>query len=492
MNTQPQHPDSATDWNVILEDYLERMWGLHRQPELGRRALGAAGWDWQLWQAGRELPGQYPKVDGPTPATAGCDVYLATQIYAQGGHTALIGDFVRALDGDEGGRSHVVATNIHGHNKPNVAENVRHRLGLPLDHITILDGPSPADRLGQLVRRLRDLQPRRLFLFHHPEDPLACMVAHPDFAPECIMVHHADGTPSFGLYLPGVKLIELNPIAAAMSRLAGLDPALLPLTSPDPGPRPSGFLARGNLVTASSGTQNKFTRPHAYGYAETVGRVLQATGGWHLHVGPLDTEMLARLHQSLERANVPADRLIHVPWVPSLARCLWDHGCDLYLSSFPVDGARTNIEVFASATPHLRHTTRADDRMIDGGLTWRTWDDLAATLATLAHRGVLEERSRLMRRVYDQHHHPRVFAQSLGLILAGGSDRVDPLESHWDTHVLRSMIKSLTSSLVKQAGRMEVLEAEVARLRAESDRLAGSRGLRASLARWWRGPSAGG
>lgn len=492
MNTPIQQPAGESGWNAVLSDYLERMRLLHRQPELGRRALGVAGWDWRLWRAGREWLRQNPVAPGPAPATAGGDVYLATQIYAQGGHTALIGDFVRVLDGAGGGNSHVIVTNIIGHNKQSVAENIRHRLGVPPGNIVVLDGPSPAGRMEQLFRLLLALQPRRLFLFHHPEDPLACVVAHPDCAPERILVHHADGTPSFGLYLPGIRLIELNPIAAAMSRLAGLDPAWLPLTSPDPGPRPVGFLARGNLVTASSGTQYKFTRPHPYGYAETLGRVLQTTGGWHLHVGPLDGEILAGIHQALDRANVAADRFIHVPWAPSLVNCLWEHGCDLYLSSFPVDGARTNIEVFASATPHLRHTTKPDDPWIDGGLTWQTWDDLADTLGAMASRDALAERSLRMRAAYDQYHHPHAFANCLHDILATGTGRDDPREDTWDARVLRSMIKSLTSSLVKQAGRMEVLEAEVMRMRAESGGQARARGIRATLRKWLAGPSADG
>ena len=435
-----------------LEMFLERMQRLQAQPGLGKRALGVAEWDAQLWQLGRAALQAPADRVGTTPI--GGDVYLATQLYPAGGHTALMGDFIRALNAP----SQVIVTNALGHNKPPLSEKICARLGLPASSITLLSGPSLAERGEQLLAQLLALQPRRLFLFHHPEDPLACVAAQPELAGQCVLVHHADSTPSFGLHLPGVRLIELNPIAAAMSRLLGLAPALLRLTVPDPGPRPGGFLQRGHLVTATSGSQHKYTKPYVYNYAQTVAVILQATRGRHLHIGPLDAVVLDNIHAVLGAAKVPLESFLHVPWTPSVAACLWEHSCDVYCASFPIDGARTDAEVLASGTPHLRHSTRPDNLSIEGGMVWNTWADLTTTLQSLTSAELLAEKSRLLRRAYEQRHHPHIFAETLNNILHDGEGAPDSQQPARDQRVIHSLMKSLTTSLIHQAERIEHLE----------------------------------
>lgn len=143
-----------------------------------------------------------------------------------------------------------------------------------------------------------------------------------------------------------------------------------------------------------------------------------------------------------------------MPWTPSLARALWEHGCDLYLSSFPIDGARTNAEVLASATPHLRFSARhpasaaGDDLGNTGGLVWRNWEDLAGHLRDMAHATALEEASAAMRRVYEARHHPGVFADTLQSILAGHGGIVDPREHERDHRSIQMLLNSLLANLI--------------------------------------------
>jgi hypothetical protein len=452
--------------------------------------LSVSGWDWKLWQLGRawlHANGTSSKTQVTAPAGGG-DVYLATQLYANGGHTALIGDFIRAQEATP----HLILTNVSKHNKPTLPAPILDRLGLVAEQVSILSGTTTLlEKLAQLMEQLQRLRPRRLFLFHHPEDPLASAVAQPELAGQCVMVHHADGTPSFGLHLPGVQLIELNPIATAMSRQAGLQPACLMLTSPDPGPRPGGFLQRGKLVTASSGSQHKFTKPYAYGYGETLAKVLKTTAGWHLHIGPLDAVTLAKIHAALLAEQVPADRFIHVPWASSVATCLWAHQCDVYLSSFPTDGARTNVEVLASGTPHLRHQASPTEHWIDGGLAWQTWKDLTATLRSLESASVLQERSHLMRQTYEKQHHPAVFAHTLQQILTTGQGMQDAAPQRWDDHVMRSLLRTHTATLIRQTERIDQLEATLSQsletiqaLHAERAQATAGNTVRARLLRW--------
>lgn len=491
-------------WGDDLRRLQEQMQRLQAQPALGARSLGVPEWDWALWRIGRGWLAAHAgarRTSVTTDLTAAAhtrDVYLATEVYEFGGHTALIGDFVRALDGPsehgvaQGESSHLILTDVYGQTSSSVPDVLQSRVALPAARITVLAGPSLVDRLDQLFRRLLELRPERLFLFHHPQDPLGSAVAHVEVAPRRVLVHHADSIPSFGMYLPGVQIVDLNPSAAAMSRLIGRIPALLRLTAPDPGPRPVGFLTRGRMVTATSGSPHKYASPYLFGYPETVRLILQTTGGWHVHIGSLHEPMRAQIAGALHDAEVPPERFVYVPWTPSVASSLWEHGCDLYLASFPIDGARTKVDVMASATPYLRHSTSPDadpTRAAPSGdedLVWRSWEDLAAILDRMANPAALEKESTRMRAAYERTHHPKVFARDLSRILNGAAAGDEDVPGEAVDRTVRSMVRSLTAAMLhvevqptdpaiahvmerleSQQQRIEVLEGERHRIEQE-------------------------
>ena len=339
-----------------LAEFQQRMARLHQQPGLGARSLGVAADDLALHAIGQKwLDSHADEVAAALVSNErGGDVYLATRLFDFGGHTALIGDFVQALAESEPLPS-LLLTDPH---QPfPLPDEILSRSGIPAGNVRLITGASLEERLDELFRELLRLRPRRLFLFHHPKDPLPAAVCHPLVAQQRILVHHADSTPTFGIFLPEQLIIDLNPIASSITRLLGLESELLVLTAPDVGLRETGFLTRGHLTTASCGSQYKFKRKHTYNYAETVGVILQTTGGWHFHIGPLDSEMLREIGGVLSRKKIASERFIHVEWVPSVAAFLLEQSCDLYFSSFPVDGARTNAEVLSSSTPHLRFSS---------------------------------------------------------------------------------------------------------------------------------------
>jgi hypothetical protein len=434
-----------------LERLETSMRRLQSRPGLGSRAFGVPEWDWELWRMGRSwLAAHSGDLDArPDDADQRPDVYLATHVYELGGHTALIGDFVRALDRP----AHLVLTDLSTSPSSTVSAKILARVGLSASSVTVLPGPSSMDRLQQLFAALLSLKAHRLFLFHHPYDPLPSVVAQPEIADQHVLVHHADATPSFAMHLPGIRTIDLNPLAAATTRLLGGHPELLPLTSPDPGPRPHGFLTRGYLVTASSGSPHKFSTPYAFGYADTVRHILSTTNGWHVHIGPLLDSTLAEIAGALYQASLPSDRFVHVPWTASVPVALWEHRCDLYLASFPIDGARTKVDVMASATPYLSHTMRPDmeprDDVAtahgDGSLRWHTWDNLTRTLREMCNVEALQQRAGLVRQSYERTHHPGVFAETLARILAGGKGQEDPRQDESDRRALHGMMRALLS-----------------------------------------------
>lgn len=400
---------------------------IQSKPFLGSLPLGWQKGDRLLSRIGSEgLTDQAGDKNGP-------DLFVATTLSKEGGHTGLIGDFVRALFEISPGTSpHLIVTNCnHEHSKP-LEPEIIDRVAIDAHKIDMLPGPALSDRLEQLFGRISQLKPRRLFLFHHPDDPVACAIARSEIFSEIFLIHHADSIPSFGLYLPGVRVVDVTPHAAALTHAQGLVSAMILLTAPDPGPRRVDFLQRGNLVTATCGSSRKFRSEHRYRYADTVGFLLHATGGWHVHVGPLEEVQLSEIRNAVAAQKVDIERFIHVPWTNSLPATLWENGCDLFFGSFPITGARADVEVFASATPHLAYTARLpgarfpDPLRPADGLRWNSWEELKDVLAKVSNQETLRGKSKLVRAAYERFHHPRVFVSTLKNILNGGHGIADP------------------------------------------------------------------
>ncbi len=486
-----------------LRELSRQMSKLRDQPGIGARCLGVPSFDAQLYQIGQEWRAVHAEEVGRISDAQGkCDVYLATQLFPFGGHTPLIGDFVEALGNTI--ESHLIVTNILQLNESPLPESIQSRTRIGPEKTTFLTSASFEERLDELLRILLTLRPQRLFLFHHPHDPLAVAACQPWIATQRILVHHSDSMPSFGLFLPGVQVIDLNPTASSVTRFLGLQSHLLLLTSPDPGPRPVGFLTRGNLVTATCGGPSKYQRLHAHSYAEIVAVILRNTGGWHYHVGKLGNKMLANIQRVLTRENIPEERFVYVEWVPSLSAFLWEQACDVYFSSFPVNGARTNAEVLASATPHLRYSERPERALmgcgseIPGGLTWSTPENLAVILREVRNSETLETLSGQMRLAYEKAHHPRVFAETLENILAG-KHPPEEVELERDKRALQLILKTVihtqqaswlaqdlaTTQLETTHTRLtETFNKKLTKLESENERRGKGRGLRALLWRW--------
>ena len=146
-----------------LHDAMEHVGRLRKVPGVGGLAASLPEWDGELWRMGRErLRSRWkPWSD---MADEGSDVYIASQLYADGGHTALIGDFVRALSGmKEHSSPRLIVTNIHHQHGVGLEESIQSRTGIRRDRTSVLAGESLGDCFDQLAEELLSKPVRRLF-----------------------------------------------------------------------------------------------------------------------------------------------------------------------------------------------------------------------------------------------------------------------------------------------------------------------------------------
>lgn len=358
------------------------------------------------------------------------DVFVASELYRDGGHTAVIGDFVRATPE----RKHLLLLTDVDRHCPDLDEPVLRRTGLTTDEFAVCGASSTLGRLEWLFDQLVDRGPERLFLFHHAHDAAAVAAAQPGLATVTYVVHHVDRYPCLGVFAPGVRHVDLTPFSYHYCRrcLGIEDSVYLPLGCEDLGVRPPperGPLRR-PLTTASSGAERKFVPSNRYPYPAVVASLLAATGGRHVHIGLLSTEMRKQLRSALVERGVSAERFVYARRVPSLWRALGEYDVDLYVNSFPERGARATVEVMGSGTPAVWHLESSASFFQDTHMRypeapiWQTPEEFMALVRHIDGTW-LHAQARCARRHWEETHDWR--APDISAFLTGASDAASEL-----------------------------------------------------------------
>lgn len=344
------------------------------------------------------------------------DLYLTTMIYWAGGHTPVIGDFVRS---NPNHRAALVVTGVL-HKEIKIPEKTLQRTTITEKDVYIVNAPDYQHQTQKLIQLIRQLQPDRIFLFNHHFDAVLIAAAQPQLARKTFYYHHCDHNPALGLYLPHAVHLDLNPNTFRRCReLLGIDAVYVPLAMDDRGARDNDSLGQNDsLVTCSSGASSKFDPHYKYPYQKMVPEILARTGGKHVHIGPMDDAVMSELQQGLCQARISADRFIHSPWEASIWEAMAKYRVDLYLNSFPQGGARASVEVMGSGTPLLWHALQEGDATIESplkypaGLQWRTPEELYQILSSASPEW-LRLQGQSARQHYERVHQMELFKKGL-------------------------------------------------------------------------------
>ncbi|MFZ1829815.1 MAG: glycosyltransferase [Candidatus Competibacteraceae bacterium] len=319
-------------------------------------------------------------------------LYLATSIYAVGGHTRVMLDFVKA----QPKRRHVlVLTDILGeHEAGQKPAEWFKELGVEI--IWLKDRLWLAKLLA-LQSLLIERRPSAVFLFNHHQDAVSVASCQPGLAKRFIYYHHCDHYFALGVYVPHFSHVDLSPrVFHTCQTQLGINNSYLPLATQD---HANSFLRKKNfkkkefkknsLRTASAGTWNKYVSSEHEDYFYTISSRLADLPGTHLHIGYLNTTQIEHFQALIKEKKVDWSRIIFLSWVESIWDALCEWNVDIYIPSFPQGGGKTAIEVMGAGIPvAVRDTGNLDE--LNGiemyypeAYLWNNVDDLLKILHNL-------------------------------------------------------------------------------------------------------------
>lgn len=274
---------------------------------------------------------------------------IASHIEVYGGHSKVCIDLISK--GIKFNKFNLIVTDVHGVFNDN-------DLGIECP-IFVAPNFGDAEKLKWLINKISEINPRKIILFNHHQDSVAVASVQPFLdTRQVIYYHHADHNLALGVHLPNVDHIDPTNIGYFSCREhEGLEDNLyFPLTLADKGAnRINSFLSNG-LTTCSCGSYGpKFGIPYKYDYFTFVIRRLALRDGVHYHVGNIPKDNFENLMHLLDLNEINRGRFIHIDYTESLWDFLLEKSIDLYISSFPMAGARATMEAMGSATPILIH-----------------------------------------------------------------------------------------------------------------------------------------
>lgn len=393
--------------------------------------FGSSELDERCMRCGALALEKFRRVRRAASANPACCVYVTSELYGSGGHTACLEDLIWAQP--DISHHHVLVTHVLGLDNE---REVRERFaGQPVE---IEFAPRKLkrrlDKLEWLMTRVAELAPAWSFLLNHYQDAVAVSAAQPMLSDKLVFYHHADHQLCLGVHLPHAIHVDPHNLGYENCRNH------LQLTNNVYWP----MIIRGAsavnqrrpfeqevLTTCTSGGGWRLEQPSAYRYWELIPELLRRTRGTHIHIGDLGENVASAIRTRLAWLSVPSERFRHIPYAPSIANALVEHNVDLYVASFPLGGGRTSLEVMAAGTPALAHQHcysrffGGADMLYPEAFIWRTPSEFFEVIDSLTP-DVIELHRRKSLKHFEANHIPELLKDALAATKSGRRPDVAP------------------------------------------------------------------
>lgn len=349
---------------------------------------------------------------------SGVLVYIATEVYATGGHTRVIEDIASALPEYR----HVLILTRMGASHPQVV-SLTPRFGELSLEVHPLQTSNLAQRVGELASLIETLSPEAVLLLTHPDDAVANVAVSGRAAPRVLFFHHSDHQPALGAFRTDYAHVDLTPACHSVcSAHPELRASLLNLCAADSSAVKT--IDRDSIIGATCGSPHKYAGSSEYSYAQLLAALFSGGVVQIVHIGEMPSAQKDEIRAEIAARGQDPGRVDFLPDTPSLPAKLKEISPDFYLTSHPIGGGKTTIEALSVGLPILWVCPASTPPLLNCDLAFGVSVPLASLEQAPAsvHR-LKAEKERLAkcsRAVYEQHYSPLAFRS--GLLRAIGID----------------------------------------------------------------------
>jgi hypothetical protein len=310
-------------------------------PEIRGRAMFSPGLDAAAPKIACQL-----KLDDIASAKSNENVCIvATGFYPTGGHSRVAAD-ISQLTG--AAATSVILTDIYRQRRYSQFIDARHDARFRMRSAMVLSAATLVERIVELYMLLAAIRPTRIFLMQNHMDMVAVAAVWP-FRDVVEYVHHADHLPTLGATLPFSSHVDLTYTCHLACKEAGVSPVYAGLSASHNAAAVAQPAGDGRLRIATCGALHKYRQPPARRrWIEFVVAGLQGRDAELIHIGPFDEGFAAEMRDGLTAAGIDPSRYRFTGPVPDLREALVAQHADIYVSSFPENGTKADLEAMTA------------------------------------------------------------------------------------------------------------------------------------------------
>lgn len=438
MKARLSAAQQVKDIESLLMDAALVVERIVRDKTVSGRVLDSEAMDALVQGVGRKLADLKKPVVKAVQDARPLRLYLATELYMFGGHSRMLEDFVRSAPECD----HLVIVSNFFRTGGGAAQAHEQLKTLGAKVQVLENGLSIVDRTLRLMALLNEHPAQACILFNHHQDVSIVAACQPEYCSNYYFYHHADHNLCLGARVKHFRHIDLTTPQFHRCEVWQGDNIYLPISCAD---RSLRWGSRGRsgdaLVTATAGSWVKFSSEYHVSFEDFLCVTLGQTGGRHVHFGDIPVDLLGSLRRRLKENGIEPARFEHVAWVPSLWDAVVDRRVDVYLTSFPVGGARSVIEMLGAGVPVIFHANPspyfvAEKLRYPEAGCWTYLDQLAEALTAYSSDEVLQHHSARAREHFERYFSDTVFKQALrALGQSRNTDILPPLRPFYQDGV---------------------------------------------------------
>lgn len=204
-----------------------------------------------------------------------------------------------------------------------------------------------------LIDSVYNINPNKIYILNHPQDPIPIIAANTEFHPRTTFVHHLDFAPSLGTSIDKFRHLDITNCTHCICNKKVSHSFLVPLIGPTNELQHSvnndSFLKE----SFSIGGELKYTRSNTYGYEDLISDILSNGIFKHYHFGNLSLEIINAIHRKMTTNGINTDRFIYYGNVDELDELISKINDPIYIPSFPVNGGLSTLHAMSYGIPVL-------------------------------------------------------------------------------------------------------------------------------------------
>lgn len=305
-------------------------------------------------------------------------IFIVSKISSIGGHTRQLFEFINSVNNKN---IYIISTEINGR-----SDTSGMRRQFNDNKVSFITAPrcSHYEKFIWLNEKIKKVKPKHIVLFVDGADSISIS------ATSCIksccvhFYHHMDIYLSLGIYIKNYLHIDHYPNGYYNCRnTLNIKNFYIPLSVTETSKKGYNHEIKKKIhKTCTVGQYNKINVPIGHSYASVISTLIIKHKITHMHIGYLLPHTILHIRLLLFLSGVSQNKFKYIKRCELLKTTIIKEQIDIYIASFPIGGALTQIEMQSLGIPILIHNNldlshiNCIDSCYTGVKTWLNENDL--------------------------------------------------------------------------------------------------------------------